>query len=369
MINLRFVCGLLSLIHASGAYANEAIGPATTLLVRGKIQAQSDGKSDRIAVKKGDQISSNSTLFSEKKSFGRFELFDQTILSLGPNSQIILKANPKDSPANVLNLIGGKVRAKVIREGRKNQEKMVIRTQTAAMGVRGTEFVIEYDAANDRVSIATIEGEVSFARIPAGASLEQAVEALLGGERVLVAAGRMSSLQPGQASPSRPEAIPLDQLRKLREDKDSFIPYDFDRRGQTNDRRRNRRRGRFGGAPGERLRINDPNANPDSTLPPPPSADSPTLAPQPGQIGSPDGSTNINDASRPRAPGPVTPEDLIGVSAPPPGSGGPTGPISGAHRRPGPPGAPPPPTAGQDGAGAPPPPPPGSMPPPPMGMK
>ncbi len=63
-------------------------------------------------------------------------------------------------------MLTGTLRAKVMKQkkGRKDV-KLYIKTRTAAMGVRGTEFVIAMNQENQVTSLVTLEGEVSMTQV------------------------------------------------------------------------------------------------------------------------------------------------------------------------------------------------------------
>ena len=68
-----------------------------------------------------------------------------------------------------ISLIKGKLRTKVIKKGTKltkdkSSNSLFIKTNTASLGVRGTDFQVVYNAKNKVTSLLTYEGEVQISK-------------------------------------------------------------------------------------------------------------------------------------------------------------------------------------------------------------
>ena len=79
-----------------------------------------------------------------------------------------IKEFPK-SDAGIIQLMKGQIRSKVTKDYMnmkdKNKSKLFIKTKTAAMGVRGTDFQVNYNPINEATSLVTFEGNVVMAQL------------------------------------------------------------------------------------------------------------------------------------------------------------------------------------------------------------
>jgi hypothetical protein len=94
------------------------------------------------------------------------------------------------------------------------KDKMHIKTKTAAMGVRGTDFQVTYNGLNEITALVTFEGNVAMARAEPGMD---PASALARTDRVQsVGAGQFSGAQPDLARASVPVRISPAQLESLK---------------------------------------------------------------------------------------------------------------------------------------------------------
>lgn len=162
----RFVFLVLSLIcagqrsHASvGSVLSVSGFPAVTL----KSDASQLGLGPGFALNSGDLVS------TDEKSTAKIHLIDETILDVNVLSRIVIPRliNP-DSPQRqvLIQIERGKVRAKVTRELERSKGRFEIHTQAAAMGVEGTDFVVDASPAGAdgiaRTTVTVIEGQVAL---------------------------------------------------------------------------------------------------------------------------------------------------------------------------------------------------------------
>jgi hypothetical protein len=214
----------ITLLFCCNLFANEA---ATVLILRGEVKAKgADGKI--FDVKKDDRINEKTIITTGDKSFVKLIFIDKSQMNLGPNSQMEVTEFPKNE-AGIINLVKGELRSKVTKDymdmDKKNQSKLFIKTKTAAMGVRGTEFKVIFNSENNITSLITFEGRVAMAAIDEGKSpaninnnqraLEQAVSSP---EAQMVTQGQYSGVNPnvGQGQPTEPVKINPQQLESLK---------------------------------------------------------------------------------------------------------------------------------------------------------
>jgi len=109
----------------------------------------------------GAQINGNGIVATNKASFIRIEFDDGSLIALGPSSQINVGQKIESKP-KVIELIKGQIRATVSEYSKVPPEghKMYIKTRTAAMGVRGTDFIVTHNPKNHVTSTLAFRGEV-----------------------------------------------------------------------------------------------------------------------------------------------------------------------------------------------------------------
>ncbi|MDD0852058.1 FecR family protein [Halobacteriovorax sp. GB3] len=158
---MKIILISFSLLFTQVTLATPVIGKATK--VRGKVTLLNVGERDARVVKAGTPIRKDTSILTEKKSFVQITLFDKSKIILGPDSKMIIDKVPKQD-TGIVNLMKGKVRSEVKKAATKNKDKLYIRTQTAAIGVRGTDFQTVYNPQNNITSLLTFEGEVAMAK-------------------------------------------------------------------------------------------------------------------------------------------------------------------------------------------------------------
>jgi len=132
--------------------------------VRGTVTKLRPGSHMASEVLDGDKLVEDTSLVSGENSFVRIKLIDQSIINLGPKSMLVLKEMPKSKAPGLVGLLKGKLRAQVQPE--QNQgTKLLVKTRTAAMGVRGTDFQTIYNPENANTALVTFEGKVAMAQV------------------------------------------------------------------------------------------------------------------------------------------------------------------------------------------------------------
>ncbi len=99
-----------------------------------------------------------------KASLLRLKFNNGTLLNIGPQSSMVISHEVKDKP-HLVELIRGKVRG-IVDPKEKPKEgfdhKMIIKTRSASIGVRGTDFVVVHNDKNHITSNITLKGEVDL---------------------------------------------------------------------------------------------------------------------------------------------------------------------------------------------------------------
>ncbi|MCP4911782.1 MAG: FecR domain-containing protein [Oligoflexia bacterium] len=128
------------------------------LKTKGNVYAAKGNK--KVKLKSGLKLKGPLEVFSSKKSFAIIKTQNQDKITLGPDSKIFITQKSNSDPS-LVSLVKGKIRAKV-RKRNNNKHKLYIKTKSAALGVRGTDFILTYNEKNHITSNITLQGEVDF---------------------------------------------------------------------------------------------------------------------------------------------------------------------------------------------------------------
>lgn len=190
----------------------------------------------------GDFLLEESSVVTEEKSFVRIQFNDGSIVSLGPNSKIVIEPTGKEKGTSLLNLLKGQLRAQVEKEEKKEKVKgdktspradgkFFIKTRSAALGVRGTTFQAIYEPSSMRTGLLTFKGEVAIKKIEPG-ELSKKVESVpevrvekfkkileaTTEDTKIAKIGDYTNLSPLDSAPSAPVKIDPTQLTLLKKD-------------------------------------------------------------------------------------------------------------------------------------------------------
>lgn len=150
------VCGAAAQTSAGGTPSAEAPKPAVAVeeragivkSVRGDVQLLSaDGKPR--AASAGDAMAPIDRLQTGADSGASVVLRDGTTLVVGPSSRVDLKQFHFDSTTQdggmLVSLLRGTLRMVTGLIGRSHPDAVRVETQTAVIGIRGTDFIVEAD--------------------------------------------------------------------------------------------------------------------------------------------------------------------------------------------------------------------------------
>lgn len=157
----------LSVMFSHALYAVDEAGVAKVVILRGQVKAKLTNGSV-IDVKADQSIPEGAVLQTAEKSFVKLIFIDKSQMNLGPNSQMIINSFPKKE-AGIITLVKGQIRSQVTKDymeiDDKTKSKLYIKTKTAAMGIRGTDFQVNFNPENQNTSLITFEGKVAMAHI------------------------------------------------------------------------------------------------------------------------------------------------------------------------------------------------------------
>lgn len=168
------------LFFTNSIYARDKV--ATVVKLRGKVSILSPGAHSAHVAKLNDTLYEDASIVTYEGSFIRIKFKDGTTTSLGPKSKLIVtKMDSKGS--GIITLLKGQLRSKVVKQSSDSRKhKLLIRTKSAALGVRGTDFQTIYNPENNITNLLTFEGEVAISKgdhkILAGESYEERAKVL-----------------------------------------------------------------------------------------------------------------------------------------------------------------------------------------------
>ena len=142
---LGFVVALAVSFTAFSAQAEDAIGQVKT--AKGEVKVLRHGAAQPLAV--GDHVFQSDTISTAKGASVGITFVDNSMMSLGPSSQLALDQFQFDTTthAGVFNtsLSKGTLAVKSGQIVQQTPEAMHIKTPAALLGVRGTEFLVRAD--------------------------------------------------------------------------------------------------------------------------------------------------------------------------------------------------------------------------------
>lgn len=150
---------------------------AEVVKLRGKVTKLDPGAQSISKVSKGTKLREDTSLVTGKKSMLRVKFKDGSVVTAGPNSKIVIVEGKKDR-GGIVSLLTGRMRAKIQKDKKVKdaKNKFFVKTRSAAMGVRGTEFEVVYNQANQATSLVTLEGNVAMTKVETGKDKLKKVE-------------------------------------------------------------------------------------------------------------------------------------------------------------------------------------------------
>jgi hypothetical protein len=131
--------------------------------LRGKVYILSKDKKLKTFIKKNQWIDEGVDIHTERGSFVQLLFLDKSVINIAPKSNMVVSQYKSGKPG-IVNLLNGKIRSKVTKDVlKRDKNKLFIKTPTAAMGVRGTDFQIIYNKENKNTSLVTFSGNVWMA--------------------------------------------------------------------------------------------------------------------------------------------------------------------------------------------------------------
>ncbi|MBF0297479.1 MAG: FecR domain-containing protein [Oligoflexia bacterium] len=200
---------------------NKAANVAKVVIIRGDVSAKE--KSGNVkSVKKDDWITEGSIIETQDKSFVKLIFIDQSQVNVGPKSQMEINKFQKNAPG-LISLIKGQIRSTVTKDYLKQNpgdesSKLFIKTQSAALGIRGTDFQVIFNSETNLTSLLTFSGQVKMGAIDPAESKNvdyQKMEAKVNSPQAkMVGEGQVSLVKDGNSTP--PAKISPSQFESLK---------------------------------------------------------------------------------------------------------------------------------------------------------
>ena len=195
---------------------------AKVIILRGSAQyTAKDGS--KVPIKRGDWLPEGAIVTTEAKSFVKLLFVDKSSLNIAPKSSVTIAKFSKKK-AGIINLLQGKIRSKVVKDyinaGDKGKKsKLFIKTKTAAMGVRGTDFSVETTGKVDTLNV--VEGRVTVAQTTSTSFNTSTLDNILNTKGVSVPQGTKAKI-PTSSAPITKAPIPKGELNQMKKNPDSM---------------------------------------------------------------------------------------------------------------------------------------------------
>ena len=181
----------------------------TLRVVKGDVQIKSGKTGETTKARIGQQVFPQDVVITGAESRAKIVMVDNNEINVSPDSQVEIQHyefDPgKDKKEVLLNVLYGKVRAKVEQHYDGKTSKFEVKTPSAVAGVRGTDFMTSYNQSNNSSQVVTFRGAVQFGTPGPGGTIQNPVS---------VTPGKTSTSAAGGA-PSQPSNMPKDQLAKV----------------------------------------------------------------------------------------------------------------------------------------------------------
>lgn len=189
------------------AYAQNAHG--ILKVVKGDVQIKAAKNGQTVKARLGEKVFPKDIVITAKDSRAKIVMVDNNEINVSPESQIEIQHYEYDPKAGkkevLLNVIYGKVRAKVEQKYDGRTSKFQVKTPAAVAGVRGTDFMTSFNRTTRASNVVTFHGKVEFGLPGPGGSIANAVFVGPGTEASTV----------GGSMPTAPAPVPKEQLAQL----------------------------------------------------------------------------------------------------------------------------------------------------------
>jgi hypothetical protein len=214
-VKLFFLTLIFSVIFV---HAQKSKNVAIVKFVRGDVKVK-DPDSGVASVKKGAWIKEGAVIKTGARSVAKLSFIDKSSMNIGPNSEMKVEKFSKDE-AGVIEVLSGKIRSQVSKnylDMKKGKSKLFVKSKSAVMGIRGTEFIFAANKKNGQSSAVLFEGSVVFNKNDGSRSVDK-LERLVD-KGVRIKPGQFSVMNPKMNKPTFPAKLDSRQFRALSKNK------------------------------------------------------------------------------------------------------------------------------------------------------
>ena len=163
-------------------------------------------------VKRGSKVCEGETLRAGKDSYAKVVMPDKNVLTLKSESQLKISEyvfQPKKGKKKVIiDLIYGRVRSKVNQKYH-GVQSFEVRTKSAVAGVRGTDFLTEFNAQSGEATVVTFEGLVEMGQLGPKGKITQ---------RTMVRPGFTAKVKKNQPQKVKSRRLPASELKRFNQE-------------------------------------------------------------------------------------------------------------------------------------------------------
>ena len=155
---------VISLLLGAESRAAQVHGILTVVKGNVSIKSGKTGKEEKAKI--GMKVFPKDSILTQADSRAKIVMVDKNEINVSPSSNIVIdnyEFDPaKDNKKVLIDVIYGKVRAKVEQKYDGESNKFQVKTPSAVAGVRGTDFFTSFNQVTNSSKVVTFKGEVAF---------------------------------------------------------------------------------------------------------------------------------------------------------------------------------------------------------------
>lgn len=155
-----FLFSLTAFLVHSTVIASDQPAVGRVLLSKGEVLVSRVGANEELYLMNGDIVYEDDSIETKERSILKIKFFKNGQMTLGPNSVVKLETFKKKKPG-LIKLLKGQLRSQIDKE-ESAKEKLLVKTKTSAMGIRGTDFEIKYNPLRESTVLAVHSGLVAM---------------------------------------------------------------------------------------------------------------------------------------------------------------------------------------------------------------
>ncbi|MBL7666203.1 MAG: FecR domain-containing protein [Bacteriovoracaceae bacterium] len=187
---------------------------ATVKMMRGKVVKILPNGVKETMKATGETVVEGTVITTENASFAQLRFIDNSVVNVGPNSEMKIEQFSKDKPG-LLSVVKGEIRSQVTKDyleiSKDERDKLYVKSKTAAMGIRGTDFIYSFNPNNDATTAVLMEGEVAFAKLDNPNAGYDDVKRAIINDSVTMYPGEFSVAKPEMKQPTIPAVLNIKQ--------------------------------------------------------------------------------------------------------------------------------------------------------------